>query len=372
MTDSPAGASLVAADRTGRPVNHFTALRLALACLVIIGHAAELTDGSASREVFHRFGAHITAGDFAVKAFFVISGYLILQSWTHQPSLSEFLRKRLLRIFPAFLVAYLLSILIVGRIGGGPSYFDALFQPAGMFELFRGIFVLTYPYTPPVFAGWPYPFVNGSLWTIAYEFRCYLLIPILAAVGLYARPRVLLAAWVAATLFAGLYCTTHPGDLTSLGLSLMPFFLAGNCAYLYREKINWSSILGLGGVLAAIMSIGHPIAVQFALPITGSCAVMWLALSKWSPLKFFSVSSDISYGTYLYAWPVQKLLLWCFPAAPLAMQAVSAVLLSLFLGWISWNLVEKYFLAHKPSLPRRRIFPRVYASATEPGLTPAM
>jgi peptidoglycan/LPS O-acetylase OafA/YrhL len=361
------------AQRSPQRANHFTPLRLALAGLVIIGHAAELTDGNASREVFHLLGARITAGDFAVKAFFVISGYLILQSWAQQPSLSAFFRKRLLRIFPGFVVAYLISILIVGGIGGDSSYLVALFQRDGVFEFFRGIFVFTYPHTPPVFEGWPYPFVNGSLWTIAYEFRCYLLIPVLAAFGLYARPAVLLATWLAVTLGVGLYCISHPGDLTSLGLmSFVPFFLAGNCAYLYREKINWSRILGLGGVLAAIASIGHPIAVQLALPITGSCAVIWLALSKWSPLKFFPVSNDISYGTYLYGWPVQKLLLWYFPAASLPAQAVSALGLSLFLGWISWNLVEKYFLARKPLLQRGRISPPVYASAIESGLTPAM
>ena len=70
--------------------NHFTVLRLFLASLVIVGHAAELTDGNTSRELFHRMGARLTAGDFAVDAFFVISGYLILQSWSQQPTCARF------------------------------------------------------------------------------------------------------------------------------------------------------------------------------------------------------------------------------------------------------------------------------------------
>src|ERR1700680_2839513 len=87
--------SVTAAPKSEQ-INHFTCLRLILASLVIVGHAAELTDGNPSRELFHRLGARLTAGDFAVDAFFVISGYLILQSLNQQPSVRAFLVKRVL------------------------------------------------------------------------------------------------------------------------------------------------------------------------------------------------------------------------------------------------------------------------------------
>ena len=338
-------------ERIPEQRNHFTALRLSLASLVIVGHAAELTDGNTSRELFHRLGARLTAGDFAVDAFFVISGYLILQSWSRQPSARSFFMKRLLRIIPAFLVAYLISVLVVGRIGGGSSYFARLSTPDGIFQFFRGIFVLTYPYVPPVFPGFPYPLSNGSIWTIAYEFRCYLLIPLLGALGLWARPLTLLTAWLAITFGAGYYNATHPGGEMSMGLiHFLPFFLAGSCAYLYRDKIRWGRALGAVSMLAAAVSMGSPDAAALALPVAGSYAVLWLALSAWSPLRFFSPRDDVSYGVYLYGWPAQKLLLWFLPAAPLAGQAAGTLGASLVLGWASWNLIEKRCLAWKATL----------------------
>ena len=70
---------------------------------MIVGHAAELT-----------------AGDFAVDGFFVISGYLILQNWNQQPIVGAFLVKRMLRIIPAFLAAYLVAARLAITVGAGP------------------------------------------------------------------------------------------------------------------------------------------------------------------------------------------------------------------------------------------------------------
>jgi peptidoglycan/LPS O-acetylase OafA/YrhL len=89
-------------------------------------------------------------------------------------------------------------------------------------------------------------------------------------------------------------------------------------------------------------------ATRFVLPIAGSYAILWLALSKASPLHYFSPSSDISYGVYLYGWPTQKLLLWYFPTLTLGLQMLLTLSISMALGWVSWNILEKRFLALKP------------------------
>ena len=330
------------------PRNSFTLMRLTLASLVIVAHAAELTDGNRSREVFHVLGSQMAAGEFAVEAFFVVSGYLILQSWSRQPKFSAYLMKRILRIVPAFVAAYLISVFLVGWLGGGPTYYTELFQSSSILELIRGLALLTYPDTPQVFAGSPHPMVNGALWTITYEFRCYLFIPVLAALGLYSRKLLFVIGWLAVVLGAGLYSVAHLRDAMSLGLlRFVPFFLAGNCAYLYRDSIPWNRLLGSVSIAAAILSMGSLAATRFVLPIAGSYAILWLALSASSPLRFFSPSSDISYGVYLYGWPTQKLLLWYFPSLPLGLQMLLTLSVSMVLGWASWNILEKRCLTLK-------------------------
>jgi peptidoglycan/LPS O-acetylase OafA/YrhL len=140
----------------------------------------------------------------------------------------------------------------------------------------------------------------------------------------------------------------------SLGLlRFIPFFLAGNCAYLYRDRIRWSRTVGAIAMIATILSLASLAATRFILPVAGSYAVLWLALSPWSPLQFFSPSSDVSYGVYLYGWPTQKLLLWYFPGIPPGLQTVLTLSISLGLGWASWNVVEKRALAFKTRLANR-------------------
>jgi peptidoglycan/LPS O-acetylase OafA/YrhL len=81
-------------------------LRIVFATLVLLSHAPEITDGNASRELFHRFtGSPMTFGTLGVDGFFILSGYLIVQSWLGDPELINFLRKRVLRIVPGYLVA---------------------------------------------------------------------------------------------------------------------------------------------------------------------------------------------------------------------------------------------------------------------------
>ena len=330
------------------PRNSFTLLRLILASLVIVAHAAELKDGSTAREIFHLLGGKMTAGDFAVEAFFVVSGYLILQSWSSQPQVSAFLIKRILRIVPGFAAAYLISVFLVGWLGGGPEYFNDLLHAASLGDLLLRLVMLSYPDTPRVFLGSPAPMVNGALWTITYEFRCYLLIPLLAALGLYARRLLFAIAWLAVVLGVALSSAVHLRHPLALGLlRFLPFFLAGNCAYLYRERIRWNRILGTVSILASVLCMGSLVATRFVLPIAGSYAILWLALSERSPLRYLCPANDISYGVYLYGWPVQKLLLGYLPSLALGSQMFLTLSVSVVLGWLSWNLIEKRSLAWK-------------------------
>ena len=108
-----------AAEWTKRPSNNFGALRLLFAVLVILSHSSELVDGNPSREILTRIFGTLTFGTFAVDGFFLISGYLVTKSFQGSRSAGEYALKRVLRIYPGYVVAYLLCVFALGPFVGG-------------------------------------------------------------------------------------------------------------------------------------------------------------------------------------------------------------------------------------------------------------
>src|SRR5665213_15113 len=177
-------------------------MRIVFAACVLLSHAPEVTDGNPSREIFYRLTHAMTFGDFGVDGFFLLSGFLIVKSWQTTPDLLDYLYKRVLRIVPGYLVAVLLSTLVLGLVAPAiPRFFAHLGT-----RFLASVLLLSAPITPDVCPGSHYHLVNGSLWTIAYEFRCYILVALFGVCGLLRRPFV----WLAVTLLL-LYTSISPG-----------------------------------------------------------------------------------------------------------------------------------------------------------------
>ena len=240
--------------------NHqFDLLRIIFATLVLLSHAPEITDGNVSRELFHRFTrAPMTFGTVGVDGFFLLSGYLIVQSWLANPELLNFLRKRVLRIVPGYLVAVVLSTLAVGLLAPGVSHF---FRGLDV-HFVRSVALLSSPITPPVFPGRPYAMVNGAMYTIAYEFRCYLLVALLGLCGLLRRP-IFVMAITLLLLFSLLYAAPFermhwPRHVEALiGQPIYVFrltavYLTGCCFYLFRGRIAFRPQFALAATILMI------------------------------------------------------------------------------------------------------------------------
>ncbi len=247
----------------------FDALRLGLASLVILSHSFPLL-GLREPGIF---GA--TFGTIAVDGFFLLSGYLITASWQANPDVFAFGRRRLYRIVPGFVVAFLVCVLIVAPLGGATSW---------ALTLGRDLLGLQPP-TIDAFAGTPYPMVNGAMWTISWEAACYVAVPL--TFPLLRRRGWAIGAW-AALLFVTL---------------ALPFW---------------------------------PAPRLFLMFLTG-------AMLTTQPLRFPALDwrfPDISYGVYLYGWPIQKLLTWWGVSNPFALF-ILALPIAMGLGWLSFRFVER-------------------------------
>ena len=145
--------------RFGEHQNAFGFLRLIFASLVIVSHTPELVDGNRSRELLTQLFGTISFGELAVDSFFIISGYLIAGSFLKKPVVSSFLIRRIARIYPGFIVASLVCILVVAPLAGA-SMADILAKSLHSVKL---MVLLQSPGSSNVFKGTFYPVLNGAM-----------------------------------------------------------------------------------------------------------------------------------------------------------------------------------------------------------------
>jgi len=347
-------------------VNNIGCLRLVLASLVIFAHSPEIIDGDKHREpltsVFHT----ISFGALAVDFFFILSGFLITASYFSSVNVWSYLWKRVLRIYPAFIAASLVCILVVGPLAGGDL--RSLSPREALLSLVR-ILDLAPPRLTGAFTALPYPALNGAMWTIRYEFHCYLLVGLLGVLGLLKRRYLMLAgtllllaahAWLMATNFDltwGPLSQTPGIDAILLdpqqNVRMMALFGCGICFRLFRDRIPLRAEAAMLCLAAAVALLFSNSLAQVGLGTAGAYFIFWLAGTQRFPiLAKINNSYDISYGVYLYGWPVGSLIALYFMGITPAALTVATLLLAIVAGAISWVVVEKPFLKLK-SVPAK-------------------
>lgn len=350
--DTLTSAPLVPASR-GRD-NNFNFLRLLLALLVLLAHAPELADGNRQRELLTRVFHTLSFGEVAVDGFFLLSGYLIVQSWERRASCWDYAQKRLRRIYPAFVVACLVCIFGLAPLAV-PSV-RAYFAQLDYSKLLSSTAKLEQPEVPLVFAGTPFPLINGAMWSIAYEARCYVLV---ALVGLLLQ-RWHRWGWLGLAAFAVVMLPlrhqvarwdftlrTQLIDSTEEFFRLLAFFAVGACFYLFRRHIGLRGRWAAGAAVLALGLLFMPQLATLGLATAGAYALFWVAFAPLAPLAGFKQLTDISYGLYLYGWPMQKLLLWYFPSVPVWLLLAATAGLASLAGYASWHLVEAPWLKRR-------------------------
>jgi peptidoglycan/LPS O-acetylase OafA/YrhL len=338
------------------PRGNIGVLRLIFASLVIIGHAPEQIDGDRHREPLTTIFHTVSLGQLSVDAFFLISGYLITMSWMRTKSLKLYLQKRALRIYPAFIVAYLISVFALGPLVGASPW-----RWIGE-TVFRLVALQSPLIYPGQLAGLHYPDLNGSMWTIAYEFRGYLLVAALGLTGLLHRRWLILcvtAIGVAALIASSFDIVRSPIDAISShqrlnqligaplsNIELMTTFLVGICFYLFKiEALRWldARFALLAGLLTAALLFRDPHLAQAALITLGAAPLFWIGLKAnlgW--LQTINDRWDISYGVYLYGWPIATAIRWFDRSISPWSLAAATLTLAVLAGAASWWGVERW------------------------------
>ena len=330
--------------------NNFNFLRLTLASLVLLAHSFELVDGNRHREILTKIFHTISFGDLAVDGFFLLSGYMIIKSWMNDSSLKRFLLKRIARIYPGFIVATLLSILLFAPMGA--SNINLYFKSINYIQNLIYAILLKAPPTPEIFKATYYPVANAAMWTLSYELRCYITVALLGICGINKRKQVWLLILAILTTLMVIYPyfninskADFPvlfniiGDFWEITRLLFHFSL-GVCLYLYREKISYKGNWAIISLCLLFYCLFYQNIATISLGFLGGYCMFYFAFCKLNFLKIFQRVPDISYGLYLYGWPTQKVLLWYYPLLHPWALFFSALVVSSIFGFLSWELIE--------------------------------
>jgi len=336
-------------DRAFDPRNNaLNAWRLILATGVIFAHAYPFTGHQLP--VTYRFGW--------VDGFFAISGFLITGSWLNKPGRIYF-AARTLRILPGLWVCLIITAFIFAPITGTVTLASQI-----RFVLLHGA-LLPFPGDIDGTPAGQYHIWNGSLWTLLYEALCYVLVAGLGRAGLLKRRWFISVALAAALAWAVLLIPSERliGDAAETGQPISPavfvvlvqietarllvMFLIGAWLYLFRDKVpaSWTLV----AVSAAIFAVSRLLPEYHLI---GAIPIAYMLIVSGALIRHrrLQLHTDLSYGVYIYAFPLQQLLLFAgLSMSPLPFTATSIVV-TLPVAALSWFLVEKPSLALKTRL----------------------
>lgn len=329
--------------------NSLTMMRLALAGLVAVAHALAVAFGWQPQ--FHEDPVlgRTTLGDLAVDGFFVVSGFLVTMSYLRLGNVGRYLWHRFVRIMPAFWVCLVVTALVVAPIvawleGASPT---SVF-PESLAYITRNGLLLIRDYGVAGLPSGTYEpgVINGALWTLYYEFLCYLGVVALGLIGALTRRRHLLLVAVGLLWAVGLAGVVLAVELPAFQMRrLALMFLFGVVGYVYAEKVRVDGRLAvLALALLALALAWLPDYRVLAGPAFGYL-VLWAMVRlpfTWNP------RTDLSYGLYIWHWPVVVILALL---GATALGQVGFVMLTLCVTALvalgSWRLVEAPALAHK-------------------------
>jgi peptidoglycan/LPS O-acetylase OafA/YrhL len=330
-----------------RNANALNALRLFLSFSVIGWHSFALTGRDVQFAPLRQL-----MGEVGVDGFFAISGFLIVGSWIRNPSWWRFTAARVLRIFPGFWVCLAVTAFVFAPLGTllvSRGTFTPLFSYDNVTYLFSNALLKIQqpaigetPIEVPFDGAW-----NGSLWTLRWEFYCYIAVLICGVLGLL-KTRFAIPALFVLSLAVLLLTTLGPIEdrsATSFGrFGIM--FAAGAMIYQYADRLplNWK-LVGIGALAVFGSLFLSDYRIVAALPLA-YVLIGTGALLKSSRLSF---TNDYSYGFYVYAFPAQQVLAGLgVGMAGVAPFALASLALTAPFAIASWFLVEKTALRLRP------------------------
>lgn len=335
--------------------NNFDIIRLILALLVVFTHASELT--TASQLSF--FNGEISA--FAVKGFFVISGFLVYMSYSRSQNMNQYFLKRATRIYPA----YICMLAIIVFVGVAITIFPIEEYLIGAIKYFiANILFLNFlcPSLPGVFTSNSYPnIVNGALWTLKVEIMFYFCVPIIFYIVRKLKTTTQITSFLLAIYILSYFYVLITNNLFLFSQNRvfymlahqipgqMSYFVLGIFFYLFPKYCRSQAVFALSCVGYYLCLYGGIFALFMQPFFVGYIIIFLVFNTKHIPISEYI--GDISYGIYIWHFPLIQMFVSSGLLKYNFMYGFTALVVMIFtFGIFSWKYIESPMLIKKTEL----------------------
>jgi len=346
-------------------INNFNAIQFFMSILVIYSHAFSIGAATEKGEVIKWLtDSQYSAGRLAVATLFIVSGFLISASYENSKSAVQYFKNRIFRIFPGVIAVVAACVFVIGPCVSTLSVKEYFLHPATRRYLKN---ILLYPIRwdlPGVFTSNAYPnSVNGSLWTLPYQFMLYIGLGVLGFLGLLRHKNTSLVCLAVCTVahitqmgggriqaFLGTYGLDW-GNVLYLGM----YFSAGMVAYAYRDKIRLTKEGAMTATVLLLFAWFLAEEYLVSMAIFGTYIILYLAYCT-KPLRFGV--ETLSFGLYIYAFPIQQTITFLFGGnmSPW-LNMVIAIPSTLLCAWLSSVCIERPAIKLKNYITVQKVIP---------------
>jgi peptidoglycan/LPS O-acetylase OafA/YrhL len=320
--------------------------------MVILTHCCQTSD-----PIYPLSGKTLSGSGIAMPVFFFLSGLLVSNSLDHSSSRRNFLWKRFLRLYPAACLVVLLSACVLGPLLTTCSMKTYFSSPDFFKYLATGLLIHVFYLLPGVFTHSPLgPSVNASLWSLSLELKLYAGLFLLSYIKNNRLSDRLIFLGVAILITIGLL---PPQEVqTTLRHILWPHFVLypyteltvylfiGMICYRYRDRISIPGyLIFLLPAAFLISQWGHFFSLSCFVIIPA--AVLFLAVNCTAFVSKITPRADFSYGLYIWAFPVQQLVINYLYSSNVLLVFFITLGLTLLPAAASWYAVESKALKAK-------------------------
>ncbi|MEM9704527.1 MAG: acyltransferase [Pseudomonadota bacterium] len=340
--------------------NNLNLIRLLAASGVFIGHCWPLLYGLASHDPISSSIRPYSPFDrgipgLCVYVFFFLSGFLVTRSMVTRNDLIDYIVSRISRIYPALIVVVFLLVFLIGPAFTTVSTGEYFKNPLTWKYLLTNSLIWEVEFLlPGMFPDNVFIWVNGSLWTLPAELRFYVLVACLWALGVFTNRTVFNLVAVGLALMGVIWRDVIWASALKGQIELGLFFLAGASLYMNRDLIRLTPLSFFSLIILSVIFYDTAL---YNLPVSlAMCfAVAYVAFALPTLAPQANRFGDLSYGVYIYAYPVQQLVIHFMERnlGPWTLMVISTPIIFILAG-LSWFYIEKPALDLKTTLLSRR------------------